>query len=346
MFKQKTEISLNEKEKEFVEKVRTLEPILNEAQEYNEVLKYQVKCLEEALKGKDKNILILQDRNYQSEVRLSKTRRYIQHREREFNEEFHSLNIDFMNRVRQMNSAKKQFEDINNRIFNERNSLIGKINMLQKNLSLAENKVKSLQHNHNNNLEFLNFNAKKLAETLKTERENWKSLSLKIEKMQSENSVLQHSFSEARSTIGKYKVLIQDLQAKKNVPDNSSPCGKCITLRNHIQALMAEVDQKNKKIENATSDIEIQNRKLEEIAKDYTKNEDSFKNLKNKYENSMKKNDKENKKLRNQISDLEDHEKDFRRVIAQLSNENAEIKLNGNKKLLKEYRCAWRKEIS
>ena len=95
--------------------------------------------------------------------------------------------------------------------------------MLQKNLSLAENKVKSSQHNHNNNLEFLNFNAKMLAETLKTERENWKSLSLKIERMQSENSVLQHSFSEARSTIGKYKVLIQDLQAKKNVPDNSSP---------------------------------------------------------------------------------------------------------------------------
>ena len=171
-----------------------------------------------------------------------------------------------MNRIHQMNSAKKQFEDINNHIFKERNTLIGKINMLQKNLSIAENKMKNSQLKQNNNLEFLDYNAKMLAKTLQTERENWKSLSLKIENMQSENSSLQKSFSEARATIGKYKVLIQDLQAKKNVPDSSSPCGKCNVLRDHVQALMADVDQKNKKIENATSDIEIQNRKLEELA--------------------------------------------------------------------------------
>ena len=154
ILKQKTEILLNEKEKEFAEKVKALEPILNEALEFNEGLRYQVKYLEETVKDKDENLLILQDRNYQSEVRLSKTRRYIQNREREFNEEFHSLNIDFMNRVSQMNSAKQQFEDINNRIFNERNSLIGKINMLQKNLSIAENKMKNSQLKHNSNLVF------------------------------------------------------------------------------------------------------------------------------------------------------------------------------------------------
>ena len=52
------------KKKKFVEKLKTLEPILNEAQEYNEELRHQVKCLEEEVKGKDKNLLILQDRNY------------------------------------------------------------------------------------------------------------------------------------------------------------------------------------------------------------------------------------------------------------------------------------------
>ena len=197
--------------------------------------------------------------------------------------------------------------------------------------------MKNSQHKHNSNLEFLDYNTKMLAKTLQKERENCKSLSLKIEKVQSENSLLQQSFSEARSTIGKYKVLIQDLQAKKNVPDNNSPCGKCNVLKIHIQALMAEIDQKSKQIENATSNIEIRNRKLEELAKDYMKNEDSLKNLKNKYENSMKKNDAENKKLINQIKVLENNVKDFLRVIAQLSNENSEVKLNGNKKLLKEY---------
>ena len=106
--------------------------------------------------------------------------------------------------------------------------------MLQKNLSVAENKLKNSQLKQNNNLEFLDYNAKMLAKTLQTERENWKSLSLKIENMQSENSSLQRSFSEARATIGKYKVLIQDLQAKKNVPDSSSLCGKCNVLRNHV----------------------------------------------------------------------------------------------------------------
>ena len=85
ILKQKTEVLLNEKEKEFAEKVKSLEPILHEALEFNEGLKYQVKYLEEAIKEKDKNLLIFLDRNHQSEVRLSKTRRYIQHREREFN---------------------------------------------------------------------------------------------------------------------------------------------------------------------------------------------------------------------------------------------------------------------
>ena len=60
-----------------------MEPILHEALEFIEGLEYQVKYLEEAIKEKDKNLLIFQDRNYQSEVRLSKTRMYIQHRERE-----------------------------------------------------------------------------------------------------------------------------------------------------------------------------------------------------------------------------------------------------------------------
>ena len=110
ILKQKTEILLNEKEKEFSEKVKALEPILNETLEFNERLRYQVKYLEEAVKEKDKNLLIFQDRNYQSEVHLSKIRGYIQHRERKFNEEFNSLNIDFMSRIIQMKSAKSNLK--------------------------------------------------------------------------------------------------------------------------------------------------------------------------------------------------------------------------------------------
>ena len=51
----------------------------------------------------------------------------------------------------------------------------------------------------------------------------------------------------------------------------------------------------------------------------------------------MKKNDADKKDLKQQIRDFEYGEKEFRRVISQLSNEIAEVKRNGNKKLLKEY---------
>ena len=70
-------------EKYYIEQVHSLQPLLQEAKSINENLVYEVKALGKLVHKKDSDILILQDRNYKTEVRLSKTRKYIRHRERE-----------------------------------------------------------------------------------------------------------------------------------------------------------------------------------------------------------------------------------------------------------------------
>merc|ERR1711874_301587 len=122
---------MGEKKEELTKQVVSLEPVLLEAVNYNGELKSEVESLGKEVKEKENSILILQDRNYLSEVRLSKTRRYIKHREREFNEEFNWINVDFRNKMHKC-------------ITDKHNALIGLNDFLQKKLSIAENRVKSL----------------------------------------------------------------------------------------------------------------------------------------------------------------------------------------------------------
>merc|ERR1712179_598200 len=112
-----------------------------------------------------------------SEVRLSKTRRYIKHREREFNEEFNWINVDFRNKMHDMTQSRRKLEKVNKYIADKPNALIGLNDVLKKNLSVAENKVRSSQINNNTRM---------LAGTLQKEREVWKSSSSKIEKLKDE----------------------------------------------------------------------------------------------------------------------------------------------------------------
>ena len=72
-----------ENEKYYTEQVNSLQPLLQEAKSMNENLVYEIESLGKLVQKKDSDILILQDRNYDTEVKLSKTRKYIKHRERE-----------------------------------------------------------------------------------------------------------------------------------------------------------------------------------------------------------------------------------------------------------------------
>ena len=75
-----------EKEDYYISQVNSLQPLLEEAKTINENLVDEVDLFEKLVKKKDTNILILQERNYHSEVKLSKTRKYIKHREREYHQ--------------------------------------------------------------------------------------------------------------------------------------------------------------------------------------------------------------------------------------------------------------------
>merc|ERR1711874_829722 len=75
-----------EKEDYYISQVNSLQPLLEEAKTINENLVDEVDLFEKLVKKKDTNILILQERNYNTEVKLSKTRKYIKHREREYHQ--------------------------------------------------------------------------------------------------------------------------------------------------------------------------------------------------------------------------------------------------------------------
>ena len=203
-----------EKEQELTKELKSIEPLLEEAVEYNEQLKSSVESLEKEIKEKENSILILQDRNYLTEVRLSKTRRYIKHREREFNEEFDWINVDFRNKMHNMNQERNRVEQIGRMIGDKYNALIGINDVLKKNLSIAENKIK-ISRFSNDAINFVNNNAKMLAETLQKERESLKSSSSKIKKLEGENHFLKKAVLDEKKSVEGYKIKIQDLEKEK-----------------------------------------------------------------------------------------------------------------------------------
>merc|ERR1712179_742519 len=185
-----------------------------------------------------------------SEVRLSKTRRYIKHREREFNEEFNWINVDFRNKMHDMSQSRRKLEQVNKYIADKHNELIGLNDVLKKNLSVAENKVISSQMN-NNNINFVNNNARMLAETLQKER---KSSSLKIDKLKGENLL--------------YKIQIQDLEKEKGeLTVNNNGENINLVMKNTMESLVKDVDSKKEILEHVTSKLEEKNVELREINK-------------------------------------------------------------------------------
>merc|ERR1711874_508733 len=204
---------------------------------------------------------------------------------------------DFRNKMHDKSPSRRKLEQINKCITDKHNALIGLNDFLQKNLSIAENRVKSSQIN-NNNINLVNNNAKMLAQTLQKEREVWKN------------------------TAERYKIKIQDLEKEKgelNVNNNSENIN--LVMKNTMESLVDDVNSKNKNLENITNKLEEKNSELKEVTKNYKKNEDSLKNVKNSYEKAMKKNDHEKKEFLKQIDDFKVNQKELQIFIAEQSNE-------------------------
>ena len=125
--KEKTTVN----EKYYIDQVDSLQPLLEEAKDINRNLVQEVESLEEIVLKKDNDILVLQNWNYEAQVKLSKTRKYIRHRERECHHELQHQDFQLRSLVHQstfkMKSAVKK-----------RDFFLGKANFL-------ENKCKELE---------------------------------------------------------------------------------------------------------------------------------------------------------------------------------------------------------
>merc|ERR1711874_249616 len=145
--------------------------------------------------------------------------------------------------------SRRKLEQINKCITDKHNALIGLNDFLQKNLSIAENRVKCSQINNNNNIKLVNNNAKMLAEPLQKEREVWKN------------------------TAERYKVKIQDLEKEKGeLTVNNNGENINLVMKNTMESLVDDVNSKNKNLENITNKLEEKNSELKEITKNYKKN--------------------------------------------------------------------------
>ena len=128
-----------ENEKYFIDKVNSLQPILEEAKTINENLVCEVESLEKLVKKKDNNLLIVQEYNYKAEVKLSKTRKYIKHRERECNQELKQKDFQLRNLLNQSTFNMQC-------IIKARDFFIGKANFLENKCKNMENESLTRQH--------------------------------------------------------------------------------------------------------------------------------------------------------------------------------------------------------
>ena len=94
-------------EKYYTEQVDSLQPLLKEAKDINENLVQEVESLEKIVRKKDSDILVLQNWNYEAQVKLSKTRKYIRHRERECHQQLQHQDFQLRSLVNQSTCKMK-----------------------------------------------------------------------------------------------------------------------------------------------------------------------------------------------------------------------------------------------
>ena len=91
----------------YINEVFSLQLLLQEAQDINSNLIQDVESLKNIVLKKDKDILVLQGWNYEAQVKLSKTRKYIRHRERECHQQLQHQEFQLRSQMNQATCKMK-----------------------------------------------------------------------------------------------------------------------------------------------------------------------------------------------------------------------------------------------
>ena len=252
------------------------------------------------------NIEILHHRNYETEVKLSKTRKYIKHSSREQNHRLQNLHQELRDWNHDYNCLENDFVEINGRS----QFLETKCLNLEKNLK--ENRRQVIEINKYNEYgKFQEMNSKVLLKSLIEERYNTKDLLNKLNESNKQCILANSAFEETRENMKIYKVALEELEMKEK-----DRC-KLQETKNDCATVNVTGEENNNVI--------ILKKVIEELNTDLNKEKIQTKRLKSDLENSKRQHVKDKKDMKDTIKDLKWREE---RLIRQL---NEEVKVTDNK---------------
>ena len=223
----------------------------------------------------NKTVDILNERNFQTEVKMSKTRKYLKHRERETGEEIDTLRWEINDWNKDFYSLEKEYFNLQNVYFRDTESLNQKstkllrdCNNLQKLLNNSDRdsgKITRLIEK----CKFLEFNASMVAGNLIQERNENSNLKAKINELQNcstqQEEKLKIKIGEINNLDEEFKETLKELENLKNNPvENGKP-------NEEVEKLKKVVEKQKKELDGRSKKITVIQEKLEKATKDYAK---------------------------------------------------------------------------
>ena len=322
----------NSKDVSLSEEVQALQPLLEEAKARNDDLTSEVDGLEDLVKKKDRDLLILQDRNYFSEVKLSKTRKYIRHREREFREELQSMDFQFKSHLNQLNCNNYQLAKARDFFWGKANSLESRCKSLER-TQLHAGPV--MQHTPN----VVDSNAKLLHSRLVEEQKRFQSQSEVLQSLQAQLAEAKKDYALVEKAFNdqKLEMLSQGMENKHDAYE---------VMKSQFSTLAAEVEAKDRKLEEVAKEIAekveaMRQQKLsyDSLKKKLAEKDKMLTEVKNRYQDSKKASEANRKQSENVVNDQKMRIQD---LITQINVMNegktGGVDRNIHETLLKEYK--------
>ena len=258
--KDRTKALVEEQVAYYTKQVESLQPLLEEAQANRDHLATEVVGLENLIRKKDNDLLILQDRNYYAEVKLSKTRKYINHRERECNQELRNLDFQLKSRINKLNWNLHH-------LVKARDFFLGKAHFL-------ENKCKALERTQQNSGPgMVDPRVLQLQKKLDSQSEFLLGLQKKLEEARKDYALAQKAYMDQRLKMKAQQNEQCLCKGRLEVAEGDENIN--IVMKNQFSALAADLEAKDKKIE--------------DVAKEITEKEEALRQQKASYESLRKK---------------------------------------------------------
>ena len=314
------------------EEVQALRPLLEEARARNDDLTSDVKGLEDLVNKKDRDLLILQDRNYFSEVKLSKTRKYIRHREREFKEDLQGMDFQFKRQLSQLNFNNHQLAKARDFFWGKANSLESKCKSLERTQLHTGPVIQNTQN-------IVDSNAKLLQSRLAEEQKKFQSQSEALQSLQVQLSEAKKNYALVEKSLMDQKLVMQS-QSMENKHDAYE------VMKSQFSTLAAEVEAKDGKLEEVAKEIAekdeaMRQQKLsyDSLKKKLAEKDKMLTEVKNRYQDSKKASEANRKQSENVVNDQKLQIQDLVTHINMLNEgKTGGVDRNIHETLLKEYK--------